>query len=106
MSDANTPSSLLAAAQKTFTEPFGAVMTLLVEGDDDKAIRIDGRQTPPVVSAAKAGGKADCAWRAAPDILLRAISSERAFESVYVSGQLSISGDMSVMARLNLKQAK
>ncbi|NOX82498.1 MAG: hypothetical protein GXP06_05845 [Alphaproteobacteria bacterium] len=106
MSDANTPNSLLAAAQKTFTEPFGGAITLLVEGGSDKAIRIDGRKTPPVVSAANAGGKADCIWRAAPDILLRAISGERGFESVYVSGQLSICGDMSVVARLNLKQAK
>ncbi len=106
MSDANIPNPLIAAARKTFTEPFGAVITLLVEGDDNKTIRIDGRQTPPVVSAAKSAGKADCVWRAAPDILLRAISGERGFESVYVSGRLSISGDMSVMARLNLKQAK
>jgi putative sterol carrier protein len=105
MSDANSPHSLLAAAQKTFTEPFGAVISLSPEGGDE-TIHIDGRQNPPAVSIAKAGAKTDCSWRAAPDILLRAISGERSFESVYVSGQLSISGDMSVMARLNLKQAK
>ncbi len=106
MPDAKTTNPLLAAAQKTFTEPFGAVIMLLAESDDDKPISIDGRQTPPTVSTAKTGAKADCIWRAAPDILLRAISGERAFESVYVSGQLSISGDLSVMARLNLKQVK
>ncbi len=106
MSDTNTLNPLMAAAQKTFTEPFGAVITLLAEGDDDRAIRIDGRKTPPTVSITKASANADCIWRAAPDILLRAISAERAFESAYVSGQLSISGDMSVMARLNLKQAE
>jgi hypothetical protein len=106
MSDVNTTNPLMVAAQKTFTEPFGAVITLLADGDDEKTIRIDGRQTPPAISIAKTGAKADCNWRGAPDILLRAISGERGFESVYVSGQLSICGDMSVMARLNLKQAK
>ncbi len=106
MSDAKTSNPLLAAAQKTFTEPFGAVIILLAEGGGDQAIRIDGRQTPPVVDIAKAGAEADCTWCAAPDILLRAISGERAFESAYVSGRLSVSGDISVMARLNLTQAK
>ncbi len=106
MSGAKITNPLLAAAKNTFAEPFGAVIALLTVGGGDKTIRIDGRQTPPIVSIAKTGARTDCTWRGAADILLRAISGERAFESVYVSGQLSISGDLSVMARLNFKQAK
>ena len=95
--------TLLKAAQKAFQDPFGAVLEL--NADDCAPIIIDGRKTPPKVSADKKA-KPDCIWRAANDIMLRALSSERALENAYISGGLTISGDMSVMARLNLTAAR
>jgi len=105
MANAENKDALLAAAETVFTEPFGAMIKLLP--DEGEAVWVDGRKAPPAISTkAPANGEADCAFRAAPDILLRVLSGERALESAYVSGRLAISGDMSVMSRLNLTQAK
>lgn len=93
---------LLRAAEKAFKSPFGAVLKIAPETGD--AMWVDGRaeellflqdepeNTPPA-----------CVWRGARESLLRALLGERAFESAFVSGRLTVSGDMSVMARIKIE---
>ena len=49
---------------------------------------------------------ADCVWRGARETLQRALVNARAFDSAYLSGRLSIAGDMSVMARLETRDGR
>lgn len=94
-------SPMIDAMKKSFTAPFGAVLQLT--SNDGESVWIDGRKTPPAVtSAPPTGAEPACAWRGARDSLIRAIVNNRAFESAYVSGRIAVSGDMSVMARLEL----
>ncbi len=95
--------ALCAAAKKAFAAPFGAV--LLLAPDDGPPVWIDGRNDKPVVSLA-APSEAACAWRGAREALLRALANTRAFESAFVSGRIKVAGDMSVMARLSLEDAR
>jgi hypothetical protein len=97
--------ALCAAAKKAFAAPFGAV--LMLSAEDGAAVWIDGRDESPLVSTkAPAGVGAACTWRGARDALIRALSNTRAFESAYVSGRIHVAGDMSVMARLSLDDAR
>lgn len=101
-----TPDDALgAAAEKAFAAPFGAVLQLAP--DDGIAIWIDGRESP-VISAAQCpkDTTADCVLRGGRETLLRALASTRAFESAFVSGRIAVAGDMSVMARLTIKEVR
>lgn len=102
MAQAKPDDALVAAAKKAFAAEFGAVLELAPEKGEP--IWVDGRQAPPVVSPTPPEGNASpgCTWRGARETLQRVLSSERAFESAFVSGRVSVSGDMSVMARLEL----
>jgi len=98
-------SPLEAAARKAVAAPFGAILTLAP--DDGQPVYIDGRKSNVAVSlGAPKGAKADCEWRGPHDILQRALSSDRALEAAFASGGLTIAGDMSVMARLQLTGTK
>ena len=102
MGRADPLSDITEASKRAFAEAFDAV--LLIEPEDAAPLWIDGRQNPPTVSdKAPKGVTADCIWRATPDIVLRALASERSLDNAFISGGLFISGDMSVMARLSLK---
>ncbi len=111
MSDAPDP-ELLAAAAKAFTTPFEAVLKLVPEGG--APVWVDGRKSPPTVSADAPGetdhnakdGTLDCAVHGRLESLRRAIASERAFESSFVSGRITVAGDIAVLARLTLSGAK
>lgn len=93
---------LLAAAAKAFSTPFAAVLKLTPDTGDP--VWVDGRASPPACALAKPeGAHADCVWRGGREALLRALAGERAFESAFVSGRIAISGDMSVMARLQME---
>ncbi len=103
-----------AAALTALTAPFGAVLIIVVEhsgrGDEDppQALRIDGRSAPPAMTLIdkEKARDGDCIWHGKADTLVRILETERALESAYVSGRLTISGDMSVMARLTLTPAQ
>lgn len=89
-------------AAKIFTKAFGGI--LQISPSDAHPIWVDGRPSPPLITAAVPDGKEDpdCVWRGASDVLLRVLSGERALESAFVSGRFTIAGDMSIMARLDL----
>ena len=96
---------LKAAAEKAFTAPFGAVLKIAPE--DGGPLFVDGRKTPPAIcTSAPEGDEASCQWRGAREALIRVMSSARAFESAYVSGRITVSGDMSVMARVKLEESR
>ena len=105
MATPNTEDALGAAAEKAFAAPFGGV--LLLAPDDGIAIWIDGRESL-VTSAAQCPNDttADCVLRGGRETLLRALASTRAFESAFVSGRIAVAGDMSVMARLTIKEVR
>jgi len=87
-------------ARAAFRAPFAAVLRL--EAAEAGPIWIDGREDPPKVSRDFAGGEADCVWRASREALLRLLSGKRAFETAYLAGRVAVSGDMAVMARVEL----
>jgi len=94
--------ALIDDAGKAFAAPFGAVLELRPEGGD--AVFVDGRKNPPAVSAAAPNDQpaAICVWRGPLDLMRRALNSSRATENAVINGRLTIAGDMSVMARLEL----
>jgi len=93
--------TLIAKVKETFPAAFKGVIELKPEGE--ASVWIDGRAARPVAMlSAPKNHPADCIWRGAPDALLRALESEKALESAYLSGRLFISGDMSLMTRLSM----
>ncbi len=105
MPDKNGDEEMKALAAKTFAMPFGAILQLAPDGGH--MIWVDGRSNPPTISTnAPKNASADCTWRGARESLLRALENERAFGSAFVSGRITISGDMSVMARLQMEGAR
>lgn len=99
MADSLEVDPLAAAVKKAFKAPFDAVVK--IAPDKGEPLFIDGRKTPPAVSAAAPDtDSVTCQWRGSREALTRAMGSERAFESAYVAGRILVSGDMSVMARL------
>lgn len=101
MSTDNFTDTLIARATETFSAVFNGVIELAPQGE--ASVWVDGRAAPPVaMKSAPKKHPADCVWRGAPDTLLRALESEKALESAYLSGRLFISGDMSLMARLSM----
>jgi len=105
MSGKNGDEEIRALALRAFTKPFGAVLELVPENGN--TIWIDGRESPPtVLNNAPKKIPVDCTWRGARESLLRALEGERAMGSAFVSGRITISGDMSVMARLQIEGAR
>lgn len=85
--------------------PFDGIIKLICKdrGDDWPDVLIDGRKAPVTLSAAKTDkAQADCTLRGSEETLLRLLSGERGVNRAYISGRLAISGDMSVMARIEL----
>lgn len=99
----NEPTALTAAAAFAFRRGFGAV--LRIEPDDGSPFDVDGRGETCAVTAAGEAPPA-CRWRANSDTLMRIFEGGRALESAYLSGRLSVAGDMSVMARLELESKR
>ncbi len=89
-------------ARRAFKTPFGAV--ILIEVKDGRAFWVDGRTDPPsLLEGSPADRAADCIWSGGATTIQRVLDGEKALESAYVSGRLSITGDMSVMARLKME---
>jgi len=99
MTGSDDANALGQAAAKAFATPFGAVLKLAP--DSDPPVWIDGRSSPPKIT--KAIKRADCTWHGAPEVLIRALTGERAIESAFVAGRITISGDISVMSRLTIE---
>ncbi len=95
-----TREALIAAADDAFEAGFGGVIEIRSDGMD--AFYVDGRaEKCAIVECAPASP--DSIWRSSPSTLLSIFERKRALENAYLSGRLSIGGDMSVMARLALK---
>lgn len=95
--------SLASAAGGAFKRGFGAV--LRIAPTDGSPFDIDGRRETCVITMAPASAP-DCVWTASAETLTRIFEGGRALESAYLSGRLSIAGDISVMARLALESAR
>ena len=96
---------LRLAAEKAFVSPFGAILEL--RPDDGASLWIDGRgESPVILDVPPAGKESACIWRGARETLQRALANARAFDSAYLSGRLTIAGDMSVMARLETQDGR
>ena len=104
MSEPNGGNDLAEAAAKAFDGPFNAVIEFLP--DDASPIWVDGRKAPKVLDKEPENTPATCIWRGSKDALLRVLAGERALENAFVSGRITIAGDMSVMARLKLKGSR
>lgn len=95
---------LAIAAAEAFATPFNGIVRL--QPDGDAALWIDGRKEPPSVSPKPPGDVDDaptCVWRASNETLKRILQGERFVSGAYISGRLSISGDMSIMAQVRLE---
>ena len=106
--DADAVAAALAEqARPFFVRPFGGVIR--VEATDlDASFWVDGRGARAEVGqAAPARVEGSfCLWRAKHETLARLFAERgRRVESAFVSNRLQVSGDMSVMARLEIGEA-
>jgi len=95
---------LLAKAGGYFRHRFDGVIRIEID-NASSAIWVDGRSEPPVVgTGAPQNVSSDfCLWRTSKETLMRVLSPEtRRLEGAYIAGRLAISGDMAVMARLEI----
>ena len=92
--------ALSGAATGVFLKPFDAVLKL--ESDDGGHLFVDGRTDPPAITETPPDGEVNCYWRGSEETLIRVLDGERALESAFVAGRLSIAGNMSVMVRIEL----
>ncbi|MEO1657296.1 MAG: SCP2 sterol-binding domain-containing protein [Pseudomonadota bacterium] len=99
--------NLLDPAKSAFLAPFAGVLRVECT-DDGSSLWIDGRGDSIVVSD-KAPPEVEgrfCLWRSDRSTLSLILSGQRHLETAYTSGRVKISGDMAVMARLELKGAE
>jgi len=90
---------LKEAAKKFFAASFNGVLKLAPP--EQAPLWVDGHQSPPEVSLTPpAKTEADCTWHGASEILQQALFNIRSFESAYISGRVTISGDMSLLTRI------
>ncbi len=107
MTTSNITDRLMEGATKTLTQAFGAIIKLAPHDDaheDLAPVWVDGHKTPPSTSLTEPAKNTSniCIWHGTIEVLQRALESERALNSAYLSGRLKISGDMSVMTRLTI----
>ena len=104
-----TSEELAAAARPFFAGGFGGVLRIETtdggEGGEGggASVWVEGRGETAVVQLAAPPGVegAFCLWRAKTETFERLFTRERRrLESAYISGRLTIAGDMAVMARL------
>ncbi|WOI52310.1 hypothetical protein [Parvularcula sp. LCG005] len=95
---------LLEAGRRLFTKSFDGVIRIELL-DDGGACWVDGRQSPPTVSIQSPNGVGHrfCLWQIdADDVGLVLTPDKGRFQNSYVAGRVRISGDMAIMARLEL----
>lgn len=96
-------SDLRDVAERCFLQRFDGVLRIECT-EDGSSIWVDGRLTRPVVTE-KAPPEVSgrfCLWRGDGQTLSTVLAGQRRLEPAYMAGQLKISGDMAVMARLEL----
>ena len=94
--------SLYPLAEQYFQTSFDGIIRIELK-DASSSIWVDGRAQPPVISEKAPPNVmgAFCLWQTSKETLERIFSpGVRQVEAAYIAGRLSISGDMSVMARL------
>lgn len=98
--------NLREGAETCFSTPFAGVLRIECT-DDGSSLWIDGRVTPPSVSegAPPEVSSSFCLWRGEGLMLRSVLTGQRHLETALTGGQLKVSGDMAVMARLELKGA-
>ena len=97
-----TSEELTRVAAPFFGAGFGGVIRIETT-DSGASVWVEGRGEHASVSVDAPPGVegAFCLWRAQADTLERLFTRERRrLESAYISGRLTIAGDMAVMARL------
>ncbi len=96
--------SISPLAEKYFQKPFNGIIRIEL-ADGAGSVWVDGRQSPPEITE-KAPPNVEgafCLWRTNKETLTRILSpGVRQLEAAYIAGRLNISGDMSVMARLEV----
>lgn len=100
MSDASDHIALAGKAGRAFRTRFDAVLALVA--DSGVVVVVDGRCDPPAITMDDNGLTPDCTLLGADDTLERVLAGERGLENAFVSGRLALSGDMSVMSRLEI----
>ena len=96
---------LIGTAKGVFSEAFDGVIRIEVL-DADFSFWVDGRVSPPAVTRESPEGVATrfCLWRIDyPDLNQLFTDGGQRLASSFVSGRLKVSGDMAVMARLELQ---
>jgi len=95
---------LAIAAERTFQRAFAGIIKI---ESDDIELWVNGLGEPPVITK-KPLDTSDpvCIWSSASDTMRRVLEGERALESAYISGRLKISGDMSIMTRLEMENIR
>lgn len=96
--------NLAESAAAIFQHGFGGV--LRIEPEDAGRFDVDGRGDRCLVVDPAGNVTPDCVWRADAETLGRIFEGGRALESAFLSGRLSIAGDMSVMARVVMEGAR
>ncbi|NNU15493.1 hypothetical protein HK107_04055 [Parvularcula sp. ZS-1/3] len=97
-------SSLETAAKESFLAPFAGVLRIECT-DDGSSLWIDGREDAVAISEAAPPEVMSrfCLWRGDGQVLRTVLSGQRRLETAMTAGQLKISGDMAVMARLKIR---
>ena len=98
---------LREGAEKSFKAPFAGVLRIECT-EDGSSLWIDGRSDAPVVSEAAPPevSSSFCLWRGEAMTLRSILTGQRRLETALITSQLKVSGDMAVMARLELAGAQ
>ncbi|MEM9421590.1 MAG: SCP2 sterol-binding domain-containing protein [Pseudomonadota bacterium] len=97
-----TENALIAEAEGFFCDQFDGVVRIEIT-DEGCAVWVDGRSAPPTISASSPQGltRQFCLWRVeAADLSVILSGTQARLEHSMVAGRLHVSGDMSVMMRL------
>lgn len=94
-----------SAAMKAFAKPFAGILKIVP--DTGTPVWIDGRTCPPSVSTdgTRTGNMTPgCIWHGKRRDIVDALKGEEHLVDAFISGRVTISGDMSIMARLEMEQ--
>ncbi|MEM1289830.1 MAG: SCP2 sterol-binding domain-containing protein [Pseudomonadota bacterium] len=98
---------LIESAKQCFVTPFDGVLRIECVGDGS-SLWVDGRPAQPTISdlAPPEVAARFCLWRGEALTLLSVLNGQRRLETAFTAGQMKISGDIAVMARLEMGSAE
>ena len=102
--DQDLENALATALRDAIVEPFGG--SVCVHIDEGELFFVDGRNNPVEVRKAAPSDSADCQVYGSKDVFMRILRGERGIENAFVSGRIRLDGDMSVFARLAIKEKR